>query len=185
MGVIYALCDPGTGEIRYVGQTGDLESRIKQHLKNAAGGHQYHVYRWIHSLGGPPKVIVLEETEDLDIMERLWIAGLRSIGYRLTNMSPGGKCPVAKGESLSIKHRAAISAAKMGHTVGDETRRKLGEYWKGRKRIPRTDDHKRRLSEAKQGKKHSDAARAAMREGWQRRRERLAVNGGTQRTGRA
>jgi hypothetical protein len=148
MGVIYALCDPSTDEIRYVGKTvKSPEWRLTRHLYEARTGTRY-VHNWIRSLDGPPKVIVLEETEDLDQAERDWIAGLRSVGYRLTNLTDGGdgtraakseihkqriseslkrrfKDPAArthmgvrKGIKLSPERCAEMSAARIGKKLG-------------------------------------------------------------------
>lgn len=48
-----------------------------------------------------------------------------------------------------------------GHTVTDETRRKMSEskkgnpgFWKGKKRAPFTEEHRRKLSEAMKGKNY-------------------------------
>lgn len=89
---IYGLCDPATGQIRYVGKTVDLEKRYILHLSRARRKHTPHVYAWIRSLlkrGTPPAVQVLAVVgeEQWEEMERLFIDGTEG----LTNMAPGGE----------------------------------------------------------------------------------------------
>ena len=69
-GIIYGLCDPDTGELRYVGQTiQDPQKRLSQHLTAAKRGRKRYrsdypvttlVGTWIRSLPRPPKMVVLE-----------------------------------------------------------------------------------------------------------------------------
>jgi transposase len=95
VGSIYALCDPATGQPRYVGQTtGRVDERLRQHLGTARRGSRL-VCRWLRSLGGPPRVQILQQVavdvRDLDTAECRWIRRLRNRGYALTNASPGGR----------------------------------------------------------------------------------------------
>lgn len=138
MGVIYALCDPNTGEVRYVGKTvRAVEDRVKGHVQGSRW-METHCARWLRKLGTAPDVLILEETDDLDRAERDWIAGLRAIGYRLTNLTNGGTgndgtmkpfighshtpelkaawSKKRKGVPKSKTHREAISRAMMGNT---------------------------------------------------------------------
>ena len=53
---IYALVDPETHLVRYVGQTTRLASRYKEHCKGAYSA----TARWVHSLNDDPQLVVLE-----------------------------------------------------------------------------------------------------------------------------
>jgi len=96
-GTIYALADPKTEEIRYVGQTTrSPRTRLGEHLAVAqkplrrGAGSQRRLRAWLRSLQEKPLLIVLEETTDLDDAEQRWIAQLRGDGARLCNMTEGG-----------------------------------------------------------------------------------------------
>ena len=56
-----------------------------------------------------------------------------------------------------------------GRTVTNETRRKIGEAKKGKKRKPFTEDHRKKMSEAHKGKHHSDETRKMISEAQKRR----------------
>lgn len=57
--VIYALVCPTTREVKYVGQTGDLDARMTRHWPSA---HQGTMRDWLLSLGQQrPVVVVLEK----------------------------------------------------------------------------------------------------------------------------
>ena len=65
--VVYALCDPGTEDIRYVGCTSNLADRIQRHRSNK-GPVNLAMKVWMAELndsGQAPNVIVLEETSSL------------------------------------------------------------------------------------------------------------------------
>lgn len=86
--LIYALSDPVTGEIRYVGKTTRPKGRFLAHLN----GHSAPQVRdWILSLragGQTPTVTILEHVTDgtkVTDRERWWIAETRRNGASLLN----------------------------------------------------------------------------------------------------
>ena len=147
-GTIYALADPVTEEIRYVGKTsGDVRRRLSTHLHNArrprGEAQQRRLWSWLRSLQEKPLLIVLEEAEDVDEAERRWIGDLRKRGARLCNMTDGGDGLSGEGLAKSIAF----------HT--------------GRKRPPETGS---RISAALKGKPRSEAHLHAGREHSERMR---------------
>jgi hypothetical protein len=91
MYTIYAMIDPITSSIRYVGITDDYEKRKKDHLRNGTNRMNARKHEWIKTLdkkGIEPSFIILEKHESATtarLAERWWIAqGLRS-GWALTN----------------------------------------------------------------------------------------------------
>jgi hypothetical protein len=114
---VYSLCDPDTGEIRYVGITvkSSLRKRLGQHCAERKPSHKQH---WIASLRASGRKPVIELLEKIDFSEdrewkeceKFWISYLKFIGVRLTNNSPGG---IGRG------------------VVSDETREKLRAAWVG------------------------------------------------------
>ena len=167
--IIYGLCDPRNGELRYVGKSswGIVRAKAK---------HSGYCGNWIKSLKWPPQIVILEDLggcagEDLNEAEKFQIAYWRFLGARLTNLTSGGegisdfshsvsararmsKAKIGKkwteahkaaiaasmlgntrtlGYKHSKEHNARISAARMGHPVSEETRRKTSSALKGRK----------------------------------------------------
>jgi len=93
---IYALIDPVSGEVRYIGKANDAQKRLKGHLREAR--HKTPVYFWIGSLrkkGLVPelKVIATCEHSEWEEAERKAIAEGRSKGMRLLNVVDGGDEP--------------------------------------------------------------------------------------------
>ncbi len=131
---IYALCDPETGEIRYVGKTVNLQSRLYGHVcqKNRAN----HIACWIKSIrrrGMMPKMEELERIEnsndeDWQEVERFWIAYLRFLGCRLCNRDSGGE--YGKKRSLITVEIITQSLRK------PEVRAKISAGNRGKKRTP-------------------------------------------------
>lgn len=90
---IYALTDPDTDEVRYVGKARDAKHRLASHYRDARH-RKTKVYAWINSLASQSKTVglrILEEVaeSDWEQRERHWIAYYRTFG-QLTNLADGG-----------------------------------------------------------------------------------------------
>ena len=140
--LIYALCDPRTGEVRYVGKTESaFRTRLNHHIFRARKGEKHHVYCWIRKLlseGVRPEMELVEECfshEDLAETERFYIAYFRSLGFRLTNHTEGGE------GCIGYKHT-------------DEARARMSAIQRGRKRAlrgPMPTEHRLKISRTKSG----------------------------------
>jgi hypothetical protein len=102
---IYALVDPRSGEIRYIGKANDPRARLAQHIRDSRH-RDTPVYRWVRKLldsGLLPTMSILEvDCSDWRKSERRLIADARSRGLRLLNVADGGdepKCPAGVRES--------------------------------------------------------------------------------------
>lgn len=102
MKFVYALIDPRSDEIFYVGQSSRGAYEPEWYIKSAhRGSTQRKVkakLRQIHDAGRKAEWAVLEESDDLNAAECFWIASIRAAGGSLTNMTPGGR------ESGSQRH---------------------------------------------------------------------------------
>lgn len=121
---IYALHDPRTGDVRYVGQTKDPEARLKAHVRDALEGDPKHVYRWIrqvlvHGLEPQMRVLAVVPRSHADEAEIQWIADLRERGADLTNGTEGGQSSFA----VRADRRAAYSDDEL--TIFGQLRRRL------------------------------------------------------------
>jgi hypothetical protein len=90
---IYALVDPATGKIRYVGKSNDPEKRLRSHLQDETGPNK-DKRSWLKQLsisGQKPELHILEEVslENWKERERWWIAEMKRRGEPLTNISEG------------------------------------------------------------------------------------------------
>ena len=190
---VYALVDPRTGSIRYVGITSSsLVVRKRGHLAEARKlGGSCHRLAWLRQLLAvnlQPDIWLLEETDDKD-QERVWIQKLRAAGCDLTNSTTVGErsehsketreklriIALNRGPEHIAKIQAAlepqreeigrkISASKQGHLVSEETRQKLKTALIGRAPSRETIE---KQSEARRGKKrkpHSAESRQKMSE---------------------
>ena len=115
---IYALCDPDTGECRYVGKANDLVARLRCHRWEKTRLHTRKA-NWLRSLGGrEPLVKTLEiaSSETWQEAERRWIAVTRASGARLTNFADGGQTsPVeGKGHTEASKEKMRATHFRLG-----------------------------------------------------------------------
>jgi len=90
---IYALIDPTTKEIRYIGKTIKPEARLSAHM--AAKDANRHKCNWIKKLkrnGKKPVMEIIEVTSDDKWKQRetYWIHKCIDDGCRLTNLVDGG-----------------------------------------------------------------------------------------------
>lgn len=134
MSFIYALCDPDTNEVRYVGKSDSPQKRYREHLRTDS--KCTYCARWIQSLmrqGKRPHIQILEEVTDNWVeREQWWIAEMRRRGARLTNLTDGGEGIVGYKYPLEIVER--IAAKHRGRTMSEEHRRIISRTHKGQKR---------------------------------------------------
>lgn len=131
---IYALIDPRTNEVRYVGWAFDARQRFCKHIR-LAKKERSHKANWIKQLVQlelEPRLAILEEgTGDWAFAERKWIAYYRATGL-LTNMTDGGDG--TPGCSPSEETRRKMSDVHKGKIVSSETRALISSIHKGRKK---------------------------------------------------
>lgn len=139
--VIYALCDPSDGRIRYIGKAKDAEKRLKGHLREKR--RRSPLYSWIASLrkqGLKPTCKILEDcVGDWCGAEKRLIAQYREQCPDLLNLADGGdepKCSLEtrrqNGQNL-VNHpnrdfwlkKAKISIALRHGWVSEHTKEKM------------------------------------------------------------
>ncbi len=102
---IYALTDPTTGLIHYIGRTRDCRHRLDGHVIEAQRGHACYRCDWIRSLGEAwprlrPLMVVMDD--EASEMERRAIALYRAKGCRLTNITVGGNGNAVVADDLRV-----------------------------------------------------------------------------------
>lgn len=111
---IYALCEPGTRTVRYIGKADDPVKRLWAHL-NKAKKENNHRNNWIRSLfavGEKPVLEILDEVDNAfwPQWEVAWIAYYREQGFDLVNGTAGGE----GSNNPTPETRAKLCAAKQG-----------------------------------------------------------------------
>ena len=95
---IYALVDPDSGMIRYIGKANDPAKRLQTHARESRRLMRP-VNCWVRSLGRLPDLVVLRDNcHDWEQEERRLIASARASGYPLLNVADGGATPKATQE---------------------------------------------------------------------------------------
>lgn len=118
---IYALCEPGTRIVRYIGKANNPKKRFGEHLLHSKK-NDAHKNCWIRSLlavGQRPELVILSETPSVtwQAEEMRYIAAAHGLGIRLTNSTDGGDgC-----HNPSLETRARLSAANKGRIHTPET----------------------------------------------------------------
>ncbi len=137
---IYALADPETKVVRYVGRTvRKLNKRLEGHVASAFDKRyeKNHRCNWIRSVvlrGLRPEIILLMNAEsDGAEEERYQIRLARMAGLDLTNASDGGD---GGGVNPSADTRQRMRLARLGKKLAPETCQRMSAYRKGRKLSP-------------------------------------------------
>lgn len=92
---IYALCEPGTRTVRYIGKANNPEKRLKAHIISSV--HQKnHLGNWLRSLQSKnivPNMIILREVkyDKWQEAEERYIRIARGCGMKLVNSTDGGE----------------------------------------------------------------------------------------------
>lgn len=176
---IYALRDPRTWEVRYIGKTAhSVEERLRKHVNLALRGHRDHKYNWLRQLlaaGREPTLAILEELPhdaDWEEAEVWWIAEGRRRGWPLTNQTDGGEGQ-SKGFRHTVESRARISKSNRGRKHSPESRARIRASLLGRphsasrraaisagiRRDSISEEHKLKISVAQTGQRCSAQTR--------------------------
>jgi len=145
--IIYALSDPRTHEIRYVGLTRNLRLRLNQH--RCAKCDNVHLRSWILSLryAGMDFIVNILEIPMLQVAdesERRWISRFRELGISLLNIAEGGEGAFR----MSPETRRRLSDnKKQYYSRPDCTPSFFAKLNASRKGIPLSEEHRRRVSE--------------------------------------
>lgn len=166
---IYALLDPRTGEVRYIGKTyRSKQRRLRQHINDSRSGRSNtHAACWVRSLlneGLEPVAKTIEVvTENWEDRERYWIRYFRK-RFDLTNSCDGGR-GVRVGYKHTAEARANMSRAQRNRPprgpMSEEAKENLRAAAMGRVIGP---EARAKLSKAGMGRKHTAEAKAKMRE---------------------
>lgn len=84
---IYALRDPGTNEIKYVGKSNNPESRAKNHYSEGVNARKMLWMKDLKERGLRPELIILEQRpiDDFRQAESSWIHFFLDLGCNLVN----------------------------------------------------------------------------------------------------
>lgn len=159
---IYALRDPFTNLVRYVGKARHPERRLRQHLgaSKTGGAYRDHWIRGVVASGELPTLEILEACSgsEWEQYERDYIRVFKMFGMPLTNLTDGGD-GVSPGHKASPETRLRMSRAKTGVRFSEEHKKKLGEAQRGRSCSEET---REKIRLAKRGRKLSLTARQNM-----------------------
>jgi hypothetical protein len=170
---IYALVDPNTKEIRYIGKSVNPNNRLMHHWKYRDKGRTYRDH-WLRSLNGvKPFLQILEQCEEnWEEREKWWIAYIPN----LTNHNNGGAgCPPgAQGprpyRKQTPEHIEKRRLQLMGHEVSVETRERIGAPQRGRTlseehraKLKKSPEQRAQLALLATGRKMSEETKAKMR----------------------
>lgn len=93
---VYALVDPRSNRVMYVGQSVDIDYRFRQHIKPSGYDGNIEKRRWIaglESAGLKPKLVVLAECDwpESDEIETQFIRNFKVSGQCELNLAGGGQ----------------------------------------------------------------------------------------------
>lgn len=145
---IYALTDPFTGDIRYIGKSIRPKERLTNHCNDSSKTWRTNWIQSVLSKGLRPELLILEELDDdadWQTAERSWIAKGRECGWLLTNCTDGGDGLVNPPEEV----REKIRKTWFGRKHKPESLIKIGQASKGRKH---TEENKERMSRMMMGR---------------------------------
>jgi len=181
-GIIYFLLDPRTDEPRYVGKTTKTAAkRLNQHIVESNTRQKTHKAKWIQKLireGCTPDIKIVEraDEEELNKLEKKWIAELRKEGHKLTNGTDGGEGISGRKHSEATKEK--LRQLAMGRPASKETREKRRRAMTGKTQTPESNQKRSRALKGDKnpmygktgdqnpmfGRKHSEESKRKMSE---------------------
>ena len=146
---IYALIDPFTFRIRYIGKTDNLKRRLANQLNETSNTYRCHWLQSLKSKGKKPIQAVLQEvseSENWQEIEKKWIRIAKKYGWPLVNCTDGGDGVTnLSGESKERmlltwkgrKHKPEtllkLSASSRGRVKPEKSKDIVSQKMKGRK----------------------------------------------------
>lgn len=118
---IYALKEPCSGIVRYIGKSDNVSNRVRAHLEEAKNSkkhsHRLHWLRGLISKEKVPQIEILEEVKKTEWSEReiYWIKWFRDIGCLLVNSTNGGEGNSGLKHSPEALER--IRSAQVGNKI--------------------------------------------------------------------
>lgn len=167
---IYALIDPITNELRYIGKTINIKKRLSRHIteRNLFDSYKDRWIRKLVDLSYKPIIIVIDYVleNEWEYWEKFYISYYKMIGCRLTNGTIGGiTMPSNKGKKHSEERKRKNSEARKGKPIPwmntgkertEEHRKNLSNSLKGRKSPNKgktfDSEYRKKLSDAHKGK---------------------------------
>ena len=156
---IYALCDPDTEEVRYIGKSTRITIRPREHLHDKGTTRKC---RWIASLSVPPVLKILESVslDEWEEAEKRQIKLHREMGCDLTNHTDGGDGRTAflpeERKVLSDQAKQRMADPKFKERIFTKERAaKISEALTG---VPKSKEHLAKLPQNNKGYKPSTEA---------------------------
>lgn len=129
---IYALIDPRDNQIRYIGKTNNIKTRLKEHCTFCSLQSQTHKNNWVKLLlkeNLKPEIEIVDEVNESEwqFWEKHYISLYKSWGFKLTNSNDGGHGGL--NPCLEVKLQMSLK----------------------RKGVPKSEQHKKRISYSLKG----------------------------------
>ena len=169
--LIYALIDPFSGELRYVGLSTRGLARAKEHWEPGRLERPHtHKQFWIRFLVKKRETPIIRVIQswvsisdtDLAKAEMYWIKYFRAAGCPLTNLTGGGEG--VWGGLMPEETRRKISSSMRGKRFSDQHRANISAVRKGKKIHPWSEERRARGVPHWSGQKHSVETRGKMSE---------------------
>jgi len=165
---IYALKDPETGKIRYIGKSNNPQKRFGGHYNEARlGKEKNHKCDWIISLakrGLKPELEILDEVPfpEWKFWETEYIRVFKIIGMKLVNLTIGGEGSAGRKCSEEQKKKQSECLKKQyangrpvpwkGQKLSQERRDAIRNRFKGKKLSP---EHCAKISKGLEGNQYT------------------------------
>lgn len=165
---IYALRDIAKDKIVYIGQTRKLLCvRLQKHFEHARKPGGRNIAEYIN-INGPDNfsiesLQICHSQNEADVSESKWIAEHGTLYPSGCNVWPGS----VRGSRPEHINRQ-VGQSLLGHSVSEETRRKIRQA--RALQAPISKEGREKISETHKGKKLSDAHRAKIKASWDIRR---------------
>lgn len=143
--IIYALLDPVTAEIRYIGKSCSGLARIRQHFNPSQLASKSKKSNWLKSLLNKtlyPQIKILDIAEDkvtLSNLEKSYIKQYKT--DKLLNMTDGG-------DGYGYKRKHKVTAWNKGIKASSEAVSAMKNAKLGRKFKPRSNEEKVKISKS-------------------------------------